>query len=63
MRGLKERKRDRDLRAKALTDAKAQGLDAQKLAGHATEGMTAHYTKSRTVEMVVPLARKYQASA
>lgn len=48
-----------DLRAKALTDASRQGLDAQRLAGHATESMTAHYVKARTVESVRPL--KYSA--
>ncbi|ALK34391.1 GPO family capsid scaffolding protein [Burkholderia plantarii] len=50
-----------DLRAKALTDLKRQrgAAAAQSLAGHTTESMTAHYTKSREVERVqpVPLAR------
>ncbi|MDP9672791.1 UNVERIFIED_ORG: integrase [Burkholderia cepacia] len=50
-----------DLRAKALTDLKRQrgAAVAQSLAGHTTEGMTAHYTKSREVERVqpVPLTR------
>ncbi|WP_244105167.1 tyrosine-type recombinase/integrase [Burkholderia ambifaria] len=50
-----------DLRAKALTDLKRQrgAAAAQSLAGHTTESMTAHYTKSREVERVqpVPLTR------
>lgn len=36
-----------DIRAKALTDAKRMGLDAQLLAGHATSAMTEHYIKQR----------------
>jgi len=44
-----------DLRAKALTDAKRAGLDAQTMAGHADPKMTAHYTKSREVVEVQPL--------
>lgn len=46
-----------DIRAKALTDAKRAGIDAQRLAGHATETMTAHYVKLREVEMVVGLSK------
>nr|WP_244133290.1 tyrosine-type recombinase/integrase [Burkholderia gladioli] len=50
-----------DLRAKALTDLKRQrgAAAAQSLAGHTTESMTVHYTKSREVERVqpVPLTR------
>ncbi|KGE07939.1 integrase [Burkholderia gladioli] len=45
----------------ALTDLKRQrgAAAAQSLAGHTTESMTAHYTKSREVERVqpVPLTR------
>ena len=40
-----------DLRAKALTDME-HAKEAQALAGHATEGMTAHYRKARTVTKV-----------
>lgn len=40
-----------DLRAKALTDMES-AKEAQALAGHATEGMTAHYRKARTVTKV-----------
>lgn len=34
-----------DLRAKALTDADAAGMDAQKLAGHSSRGMTERYLR------------------
>ena len=44
-----------DIRAKALTDAKRAGLDAQMLAGHATEAMTAHYVKRREVDAISAL--------
>lgn len=46
-----------DLRAKALTDLKRLrgAASAQALAGHTTEGMTAHYTKSREIERVQPV--------
>lgn len=42
-----------DLRAKSLTDAKRQGLDAQHLAGHTTEAMTARYLRSKERDVVV----------
>lgn len=41
-----------DIRAKALTDAKRLGLDAQSLAGHATSAMTEHYIKQREFKRV-----------
>lgn len=44
-----------DIRAKALTDAKKLGLDAQSLAGHATSAMTEHYIKQREFKRVKPL--------
>lgn len=44
-----------DIRAKALTDAKRAGLDAQMLAGHATEAMTAHYVKRREIDSIEAL--------
>lgn len=49
-----------DLRAKALTDLKRLkgAATAQALAGHTTEGMTAHYTKAREVERVSPVPIK-----
>lgn len=34
-----------DIRAKSLTDADSEGLDAQKLAGHATRAMTERYLR------------------
>jgi len=42
-----------DIRAKALTDADRQGLDAQQLAGHTTEAMTARYLRDRTPTLVI----------
>jgi integrase len=44
-----------DIRAKALTDAKRMGMDAQSLAGHATQAMTDHYIKQREFKRVTPL--------
>lgn len=41
-----------DLRAKALTDAKKAGLDAQRLAGHESEGMTRRYLRLRETDAV-----------
>jgi integrase len=41
-----------DLRAKSLTDANQQGLDAQALAGHTNRKMTDHYVKQRTIPLV-----------
>jgi integrase len=49
-----------DLRAKALTDLRRQAgaAAAQALAGHTTAEMTAHYTKSREVERVLPVRKQ-----
>jgi integrase len=44
-----------DIRAKALTDAKNMGMDAQSLAGHASSAMTEHYIKLREFKKVKPL--------
>lgn len=44
-----------DIRAKALTDAKKMGMDAQLLAGHASASMTEHYIKQREFKKVKPL--------
>ena len=44
-----------DIRAKALTDAKRMGMDAQSLAGHATSAMTEHYIKQREFKKVTCL--------
>ncbi len=43
-----------DLRAKALTDAKAQGKSAQALGGHATEAMTLRYIRQRETVVAEP---------
>jgi len=44
-----------DIRAKALTDAKNLGMDAQTLAGHSSAAMTEHYIKQREFKRVKPL--------
>lgn len=44
-----------DIRAKALTDAKRMGMDAQALAGHASAAMTEHYVKQFEFKRVKPL--------
>lgn len=44
-----------DIRAKALTDAKQMGLDAQALAGHASPAMTDHYIKQRHLSNILLL--------
>ncbi len=44
-----------DIRAKALTDAKNMGMDAQSLAGHSTAAMTEHYIKQFEFKKVKPL--------
>lgn len=44
-----------DIRAKALTDAKNMGMDAQTLAGHSSAAMTEHYIKQREFKKVKPL--------
>ena len=44
-----------DIRAKALTDAKRLGLDAQSLAGHATAAMTEHYIRQREFKRIKPI--------
>ncbi|MGB5835096.1 MAG: tyrosine-type recombinase/integrase [Thiohalocapsa sp.] len=41
-----------DIRAKSLTDARKQGLDAQRLAGHTTEAQTVRYLRDREVDLV-----------
>lgn len=46
-----------DLRAKALTDADAQGGNAQALAGHASAQMTQRYIKQKRVKRADPLRR------
>lgn len=44
-----------DLRAKAATDAKAQGLDSQALLGHATESAHLRYLRSKEIPVAVPV--------
>lgn len=41
-----------DLRAKAITDARRQGLNPQYLAGHTTEAQTVRYLRDRTRDEV-----------
>lgn len=41
-----------DLRAKSLTDADRDGIDAQKLAGHTTRAMTERYLRLRRTDVV-----------
>lgn len=41
-----------DIRAKALTDADAEGIDAQKLAGHASRAMTERYLRALRIDRV-----------
>ncbi len=43
-----------DLRAKALTDTKRQGNDAQKLGGHTDAKMTARYIRNREIDVAEP---------
>ncbi len=44
-----------DIRAKALTDAKKMGMDAQSLAGHKNASMTERYIKQREFKIIKPL--------
>lgn len=44
-----------DIRAKALTDAKHRGLDAQALAGHASPTMTNNYINQRDFKRAAPM--------
>ena len=43
-----------DIRAKAITDAKRAGLDAQALGGHSTEAMTNRYVRDRAETPATP---------
>lgn len=43
-----------DLRAKSLTDANSQGIDAQMLAGHEDSRMTARYIRLRQIDRATP---------
>jgi integrase len=44
-----------DIRAKAATDAKAQGLDSQALLGHASESAHNRYLRSKEIPSVTPV--------
>jgi integrase len=44
-----------DIRAKALTDAHRQGMNAQIIAGHKSVTMTEHYIKRREYSIVKPV--------
>jgi integrase len=43
-----------DLRAKSATDARAQGLDSQKLTGHASESVHLRYLRSKEIPVATP---------
>lgn len=47
-----------DIRAKAATDAKAQGLDSKKLLGHASESSHLRYLRSREIPFAEPVRLK-----
>lgn len=44
-----------DMRAKAATDAKAQGLDSKLLLGHTTESSHARYLRSKEIPVAQPV--------
>ena len=44
-----------DIRAKAATDAKAQGMDYQGLLGHSSQAMSDRYVKLREISRVETL--------
>jgi len=46
-----------DIRAKAITDADRQGLNAQLMAGHKSRSMTEHYIKARQIDRITPLQK------
>ena len=43
-----------DLRAKAGTDAEAQGLDSKKLLGHTSEQSHKRYLRSKEIPIAIP---------
>jgi integrase len=45
-----------DIRAKAATDAKAQGLDSKKLLGHAQDSTHARYLRSKEIPIAQPVS-------
>jgi integrase len=52
-----------DIRAKAATDAKAQGMDYQSLLGHSSKAMSDRYVKLREISRVETLNRKIGRSS
>lgn len=48
----------RDIRAKAATDAEADGQDYQRLLGHTSQRMSDRYLKNRRTVVVQPVRRK-----
>lgn len=49
-----------DIRAKAATDAKAQGLDSKTLLGHATDSAHARYLRSKEIPVAQPVKLRQQ---
>lgn len=47
-----------DLRAKAGTDAEAQGLDSKKLLGHTSEQSHKRYLRSKEIPIAIPATRR-----
>lgn len=43
-----------DMRAKSITEANRQGLDAKGLAGHSSQSMTDRYIRDRDLEPIKP---------
>lgn len=52
-----ERFTEHDIRARTATDARAQGIDAQRLLGHAAASTTDTYIRRRQVEVVSSLKK------
>lgn len=50
-----------DNRAKSITEATRQGLDAKTLAGHASQAMTDRYIRDREIEVVKPPSLRKKA--
>ncbi|MDR2925005.1 MAG: tyrosine-type recombinase/integrase, partial [Azoarcus sp.] len=47
-----------DIRAKAATDARAQGLDSKKLLGHASDSAHMRYLRSKEIPVAEPVSLK-----
>ena len=50
-----------DIRAKSITDAEAQGLDPQRLAGHTTAKQTETYLRSKRTDKIRPVEPRFKA--